>query len=174
MSSITIHIKLIVMKMILLIDDNEPIRSNTAEILELSDYKVIVAENGKEGLEMAIKYHPDLIVCDILMPEIDGYGVLQAVRRNEAIGSTPFIFLTAMTERSEFRQGMDMGADDYISKPFDGIDLLKAIEARLNKQEIVRPGKASGFNSNDLQTRLSTANNTLHFLAENRNINKLQ
>ena len=126
------------MKKILLIEDNDDIRENTAEILELSNYNVIVAENGKRGVEKAIEYSPDLIVCDIMMPGLDGYGVLHAVHKNEQIKNTPFIFLTAKTERSDFRKGMELGADDYITKPFDGIELLNAVESRLKKIDLLR------------------------------------
>lgn len=121
------------MKKILLIEDNDDIRNNTAEILELSNYKVIVAENGKTGVEKAIAHMPDLIICDIMMPELDGYGVLHACHKNDSIKNTPFIFLTAKTERSDFRKGMELGADDYITKPFDGTELLNAIDSRLKK-----------------------------------------
>src|SRR5678815_5073777 len=107
------------MKKILLIEDNDDIRNNTAEILELSNYEVLTAENGKTGLAMAIEHKPDLIICDIMMPLLDGYGVLHAVHKNESIQNTPFIFLTAKTERGDFRKGMVLGADDYIMKPFD-------------------------------------------------------
>src|SRR5580765_7105400 len=125
------------MKKILLIEDNDDIRENTAEILELSNYTVIAAENGKIGVEKAIEHTPDLIICDIMMPGLDGYGVLHAVHKNEAIKNTPFIFLTAKTERSDFRKGMELGADDYITKPFEDIELLNAIEMRLKKTEIL-------------------------------------
>src|SRR5678816_3414958 len=99
------------MKKILLIEDNDDIRNNTAEILELSNYKVIVAENGKIGVEKALEHLPDLIICDIMMPVLDGYGVLHAINRNPELESVPFIFLTAKSERSDFRKGMEMGAD---------------------------------------------------------------
>ena len=125
------------MKKILLIEDNDNIRSNTAEILELSNYKVIVAENGKIGVEKAIEHKPDLIICDIMMPVLDGYGVLHAIHKNESIKNTPFIFLTAKTERTDLRKGMEMGADDYITKPFEDIELLNAIEARLKKTQVL-------------------------------------
>src|SRR5215203_5057252 len=125
------------MKSILVIDDNQDIRDNTAEILELAHYKVFTAENGKKGVEQALKEKPDLIVCDIMMPELDGYGVLHLVRKNAETQNIPFIFLTAKTERSDFRKGMEMGADDYITKPFDDIELLNAVEIRLKKSEIL-------------------------------------
>ena len=125
------------MKTILVIDDNPDIRDNTAEILELAGYKTFTAENGKQGVDLAIKEKPSVIVCDIMMPELDGYGVLHLVRKNADTQGIPFIFLTAKTERTDFRKGMEMGADDYITKPFDDIELLNAIETRLKKAEIL-------------------------------------
>jgi DNA-binding response OmpR family regulator len=125
------------MKSVLVIDDNNDIRENTAEILELAGYKTFTAENGKKGVELAQKEKPDVIVCDIMMPELDGYGVLHLLRKNEDTRLIPFLFLTAKTERSDFRKGMEMGADDYITKPFEDIELLNAIEVRLKKAEIL-------------------------------------
>lgn len=125
------------MNSILVIDDNPGIRDNIAEILELAGYKTYTAENGKQGVDMAIQFKPTVIVCDIMMPQLDGYGVLHLVRKNPETLNIPFIFLTAKTERSDFRKGMEMGADDYITKPFDDIELLNAIEARLKKLEIL-------------------------------------
>jgi CRP-like cAMP-binding protein/CheY-like chemotaxis protein len=126
------------MKKILLIEDNKDVRENTAEILKLADYDVMTAKNGKEGVELAMKNKPDLIICDIMMPVLDGHGVLHLLSKNEETSSIPFIFLTAKAERSDFRKGMEMGADDYITKPFDEIELLNAIESRLKKNEILR------------------------------------
>jgi DNA-binding response OmpR family regulator len=125
------------MKKILVIDDNTGIRENTAEILTLAGYNTSTAENGKIGVELAIREVPDLIVCDIMMPELDGYGVLHLLKKNAATEQIPFIFLTAKTERNDFRKGMEMGADDYITKPFDDLELLRAIEIRLKKMEII-------------------------------------
>ncbi|HQV05749.1 MAG: response regulator [Chitinophagaceae bacterium] len=125
------------MKSILVIDDNPDIRDNTAEILSLAGYKTFTAENGKEGVELALQESPDLIVCDIMMPELDGFGVLHLLRKKEATENIPFVFLTAKTERSDFRKGMEMGADDYITKPFDDIELLNAIEVRLKKAAVL-------------------------------------
>jgi CRP-like cAMP-binding protein len=125
------------MKSVLVIDDNADIRDNTAEILDLAGYKTFTAENGKKGVDVAIKEKPDVIVCDIMMPELDGYGVLHLLRKNAETQNIPFIFLTAKTERSDFRKGMEMGADDYITKPFEDIELLNAIEIRLKKAEIL-------------------------------------
>ena len=132
------------MKTILVIDDNTEIRENTAEILALAGYKIHAAENGKKGVELAIKEKPDLIVCDIMMPELDGYGVLHLLKMNPGTEQIPFIFLTAKTERMDFRKGMEMGADDYITKPFDDIELLKAIEIRLRKLDIIQAQYAPG------------------------------
>jgi CheY-like chemotaxis protein/CRP-like cAMP-binding protein len=126
------------MKSILVIDDNKDIRENTAEILELAGYKTFTAENGKKGVETALKENPDVIVCDIMMPELDGYGVLHLLRKNPGVQNIPFIFLTAKTERSDFRKGMEMGADDYVTKPFEGVELLNAIEMRLKKTEVLQ------------------------------------
>ena len=159
------------MKKILLIEDNDDIRENTAEILELSNYKVIVAENGKIGVEKAIEHIPDLIICDIMMPGLDGYGVLHAVHKNEAIKNTPFIFLTAKTERSDFRKGMELGADDYITKPFEGIELLNAVESRLKKIELLKKELAPGLEGLQNLMEASIGNNTLKNLTEDRNIN---
>lgn len=125
------------MKKILVVEDNTQIRENTAEILSLAGYETYEAENGKKGVEAAIKVQPDLIVCDIMMPELDGYGVLHLLKKNPGTEHIPFIFLTAKAERADFRKGMEMGADDYISKPFDDIELLKAIEIRLKKMDII-------------------------------------
>lgn len=124
------------MKKILLVEDNDDIRENAAEILELANYHVVAAENGKVGVQKAIEEKPDLIVCDIMMPLLDGYGVLHAIQRNEAIMNTPFIFLTAKSERADFRRGMELGADDYITKPFEGTELLNAIDSRLKKVDL--------------------------------------
>ncbi|RYG43554.1 MAG: response regulator [Chitinophagaceae bacterium] len=131
------------MKSILVIDDNPDIRDNTAEILELAGYKTFTAENGKQGVALAIKEKPSVIVCDIMMPELDGYGVLHLLQKNPDTQNIPFIFLTARTERNDFRKGMEMGADDYITKPFDDIELLNAIEIRLKKTEILDQKYAS-------------------------------
>lgn len=121
------------MKTILLIEDNADIRENTAEILELAGYRVLTADNGKIGVELALADRPDLIICDIMMPVLDGYGVLRIVNKNPELDNIPFIFLTAKSERADFRKGMDLGADDYLTKPFDDTELLSAVESRLNR-----------------------------------------
>jgi len=126
------------MKTILLIEDNLEMRENTSEILELNGYKVIPAKNGKEGVELAQKNKTDLIICDIMMPVLDGYGVLHLLSKNPETASVPFIFLTAKAERGDFRKGMEMGADDYLTKPFDDIELINAIESRFKKNDLLR------------------------------------
>jgi DNA-binding response OmpR family regulator len=131
------------MKTILVIDDNTDLRENTAEILDLAGYKTLTAENGKRGVDLAIKEKPALIVCDIMMPELDGYGVLHLLRKHPDTQQIPFIFLTAKTERSDFRKGMEMGADDYVTKPFEDIELLNAIEIRLKKSEVLQQNYSS-------------------------------
>ncbi len=125
------------MKRILLIEDNNEIRENTSEILELDGYEVITAENGKIGVELASNSKPDLIICDIMMPVLDGYSVLHLLSKNPETENIPFIFLTAKVDRQDFRKGMEMGADDYITKPFDDVDLLNAIESRFKKIELL-------------------------------------
>jgi CRP/FNR family transcriptional regulator, cyclic AMP receptor protein len=118
---------------ILVIEDNTEVRENTAEILELANYKVSTAGDGKQGVEKALAHKPDLIVCDVMMPVLDGYGVLHLLNKNPELQGIPFIFLTAKAERSDLRKGMELGADDYITKPFTEFELLTAIESRLEK-----------------------------------------
>ncbi len=123
-------------KKVLIIEDNNDIRENVIEILELADYTVYAANNGKDGVDLAIKNIPDIILCDIMMPELDGYGVLYMLNKKPETAAIPFIFLTAKAERVDLRKGMEMGADDYLTKPFDDMDLLNAIESRLKKKEL--------------------------------------
>ncbi|GAA3944527.1 response regulator [Hymenobacter algoricola] len=127
------------MKTILLIEDDEVIRENTAELLELAGFAVLTAENGKLGVEQALATKPDLVVCDIMMPVLDGYGVLQIFNQNKHLAGVPFIFLTAKTERLDLRRGMELGADDYLTKPFDKAELLSAITGRLNRFQHLKP-----------------------------------
>ncbi len=158
------------MKKILLIEDNNDVRENTAEILTLAQYNVITAKNGKEGVETAQKEKPDLIICDIMMPILDGHGVLHLLSKNEATSSIPFIFLTAKAERSDMRKGMDMGADDYLTKPFDDVELLNAIESRLKKNEVLR--KEFTKNMEGVDSFLNEAKNidSLKKLSEERDV----
>ena len=127
------------MKTILLIEDDDAIRENTAELLELAGFAVLTAENGKSGIEQALATKPDLVVCDIMMPVLDGYGVLQIFNQNAQLAGVPFIFLTAKTERTDLRRAMELGADDYLTKPFDRAELLSAITGRLNRFQHLRP-----------------------------------
>ena len=120
---------------VLIIEDNDDIRESTSEILELAGYAVIQAVNGKEGVAMAVSELPDLILCDIMMPEMDGYSVLHLLGKNPETSVIPFIFLTAKTDRQDMRKGMEMGADDYLTKPFDDVELFNAIAVRLQKYQ---------------------------------------
>ena len=125
------------MKTVLLIEDDSALRESTAELLELSNYNVISAPNGRIGIEQAKKVNPDVVVCDIMMPEIDGYGVLEALSQNPVTSNIPFIFLSAKTEHKEIRKGMNLGADDYLTKPFEEEELVSAIESRIAKAIII-------------------------------------
>lgn len=160
------------MKKILLIEDNDDIRNNTAEILELSNYEVIMSENGKIGVEKAIEHKPDLIICDIMMPVLDGYGVLHAVHKHDAIKNTPFIFLTAKTERNDFRKSMELGADDFITKPFSGTELLNAVDSRLKKLDQLKQELNPGMEKLDQLLQTTFGKNVLQSLTEGRNSNK--
>jgi CRP-like cAMP-binding protein len=122
-------------KLVLIIEDNIDIRENIVEILELADFRVLQADNGKVGVDLAVKHKPHIILCDIMMPDLDGYGVLYMLNKNLETANIPFIFLTAKAERTDLRKGMEMGADDYLTKPFDDIELLTAIETRLKKKD---------------------------------------
>ncbi len=123
------------MKKILVIEDNMEVRENLEEILELYGYDVIVAEDGKIGVKKALDNPPDLILCDVMMPQLDGFGVLNILTKKPETADIPFVFLTAKSEKSDFRRGMNLGADDYITKPFYKDELLAVIETRLKKKE---------------------------------------
>ena len=158
------------MKKILLIEDNVEIRENTSEILMLDGYDVTVAENGKEGVTKAIAEKPDLIICDIMMPVLDGYGVLHLLTKNPETADIPFIFLTAKAERTDFRKGMDMGADDYITKPFDDVELLNAVESRLRKVEVLNQKYQKSLEGLDNMVRDAGGDQELRLLNERREI----
>lgn len=123
------------MKKILVIEDEPEMRRNITALLRYYDYEPIAAENGRMGVEMARREKPDLILCDVMLPELDGHGVLQAMQTDAALASTPFIFLTARGEKEDIRSGMNLGADDYLTKPVANADLVRAIEARLKRSE---------------------------------------
>ncbi|SIN65793.1 response regulator [Chitinophaga niabensis] len=152
------------MTTILLIEDNADIRDNTAEILTMANYKVLTAADGMEGVHKAFEHKPDLIICDITMPVLDGYGVLHMLHKRNALQGTPFIFLTARAERSDMRKGMEMGADDFITKPFDAMELLQAIEIRISKAAQIKA-------SNGFDSLLSVATGQLEALKSERNTN---
>ncbi|HSZ24908.1 MAG TPA: response regulator [Cytophagaceae bacterium] len=161
------------MKTILIIEDNLEVRENTAEILELANYKVLMAENGKIGIELAKKNIPDLIVCDIMMPELDGYGVIHVLSKLEETAGIPFIFLTAKTEKSDVRKGMSLGADDYLTKPFDDVELLDAVEIRLRKNELIRKSSSTTIDTINQITAEARGLKELELLiADQRKINK--
>ena len=160
------------MKKILLIEDNQNIRENTAEILELANYKVFTAENGKTGVEAALEHKPDLIICDIMMPVLDGYGVLHLLHKNPTVQNTPFIFLTAKTERSDMRKGMELGADDYLTKPFEGAELLNAVESRLKKADLIKQEFSPDLNGVNELMRISSGKEILESFTSDRNIER--
>ncbi|MBK7525443.1 MAG: response regulator [Saprospiraceae bacterium] len=159
-------------KTILVIEDNANVRENLEEILILAGYKVFAAENGKTGVTKAQEHVPDLILCDIMMPELDGYGVLRILGSQPKTSDIPFIFLTAKTEREDFRKGMGLGADDYITKPFDDVELLDTIEMRLQKS--VRIKKSFDNTETGLQKFIDEAKAQKEFekLSENRELRK--
>lgn len=160
------------MTKILLIEDNPEIRENMTEILELAGYEVFTAPNGKDGIDTALKEQPNLILCDIMMPVLDGYGVLHLVQKHAQLQSVPFIFLTAKSERNEIRKGMESGADDYITKPFDSTELLNAIEMRLKKVELLkRPFQGNLEGVNELIS-VTYGHDYLEELRKDRNVNR--
>lgn len=124
------------MTRILLIEDEQDVRETTAEILELANFEVITAENGKIGVDLAREKKPDLIICDIMMPVMDGYEVLYMLGKNPATSTIPFIFLSAKSEKGDVRHGMNLGADDYLTKPFEEMELLNAVDTRIAKKEV--------------------------------------
>ncbi|HEY5687044.1 MAG TPA: response regulator [Yeosuana sp.] len=158
------------MKKILLIEDDIVLRENTAELLELSGYKVETASNGKAGVEVAKKYLPSIIVCDIMMPELDGYGVLESLSKNDITKYIPFIFLSAKTERQDIRKGMNLGADDYITKPFNEEELISAIESRIAKAAILNEERENNGvfqEENVFNDEMKTLNDLKNFFDDN-------
>jgi len=139
------------MNKILVIEDQPQMRRNLATILEMENFHVVAAENGQRGIELARNEKPDLIICDVMMPELDGYGVLEALRTDDALATTPFVFLTAKGDKLELRKGMNLGADDYLTKPVQREDLLAAVRSRLDRRraqmaEVESAKSAGGFN----------------------------
>ncbi len=159
------------MKKILLIEDDQVLRENTAELLELSNFKVITASNGIEGIDLANSQHPDVIVCDIMMPKMDGYSVLEHLSEDRKTKYIPFIFLSAKTERQDVRKGMNLGADDYITKPFTEDELISAIESRIAKASILKERRHQA-NPIEAQTNdeLKTLNDLKNYFDDNGNL----
>ncbi len=156
------------MKRILLIEDDTVLRENTAELLELSGYEVSTAANGKKGIQKSMEYLPDVIVCDIMMPEIDGYGVLEVLSQEQTTKSIPFIFLSAKTERKDIRKGMELGADDYLTKPFSESELIGAIESRLAKMAILKEASEKKLAIDpSSETRIATIHDLKNFIDDN-------
>lgn len=159
---------------ILIVEDNTDIRENASRLLESAGYKTLTAENGKNGLESARKYMPDLILCDIMMPILDGYGVLRALENIPEMTSVPFIFMTAKTEKADFRKGMDLGADDYLPKPFTGDDLLRVVGARLKKSRLIKkPIENNLLEANNFE-KTSQALFDFNALSEHKNLKKIK
>jgi DNA-binding NarL/FixJ family response regulator len=124
------------MKKILVIEDEPEMRRNITTLLRYHDYEPVAAANGREGIKAARREKPDVILCDVMMPELDGYGVLQELQMDTSLARTPFIFLTAKGEKDDLRSGMNLGADDYLTKPVANADLVRTIEARLRRSEL--------------------------------------
>lgn len=142
-------------KTILIIEDQAPMRRNIALMLQMEGYDTLTAENGRIGLQLALERRPDLILCDVMMPEMDGYAVVQALREDNSMANVPFVFLTAKSDKSDVRIGMNFGADDYLTKPIVRDDLLAAVQSRLARSQAVsgviqealeQAGSPTGFN----------------------------
>ena len=146
------------MKKLLIIEDDKILRETTAEILELENYEVFCAANGAEGIELAHNKLPDLIICDIMMPGMDGYEVLELLSNNNKTKHIPFIFMSAKTELKEIRKGMDLGADDYLTKPVEEELLLSAIESRLAKATLLRELQTTDNSSVENSTYIDVSN----------------
>jgi CRP-like cAMP-binding protein/ActR/RegA family two-component response regulator len=153
---------------VLLIEDNQEMAENICSILKLAHYNVLSAPNGKEGVKIAQEQHPDLILCDVMMPELDGYGVLHIINSDPETAHIPFIFLTARADKNDLRAGMNLGADDYITKPFEGLDLLKVVEIRLKKSQLMKANFKNDLY--DVNTFFNKARELKEFqkLSENR------
>ncbi|PHM05815.1 EAL domain-containing response regulator [Nostoc sp. 'Peltigera malacea cyanobiont' DB3992] len=150
------------MPKILIIEDEEAVRENILDLLEAENFETLAAANGRIGVDLAISEVPDLILCDLMMPEIDGYGVLTALHQDASTATIPFIFLTAKSAKSDFRQGMDMGADDYITKPFTRAELLSAITNRLEKYATLKRYLSRPTVINSLSPKMQMLEISLH------------
>ncbi|WP_193197677.1 EAL domain-containing response regulator [Nostoc sp. MG11] len=162
------------MPKILIIEDEEAVRESIFDLLEAEDFEIIAAANGRIGLHMAIAEIPDIILCDMMMPEIDGYGVLTALRQDPLTATIPFIFLTAKSAKSDFRQGMDMGADDYITKPFTRGELLSAIMNRLEKHATLKKYLSPPNIINNLSPKMQLLEISLHRAIKQHNFQEFE
>lgn len=151
------------MAKVLLIEDDIVLRENTAELLEISGFEVITASDGKVGLNKVKQNLPDVIICDIMMPELDGYEVLDRLSKHNKTKYIPFIFLSAKTEHSDVRKGMNLGADDYITKPFTEDDLVSAIKSRIAKASILKEHHQSNVSNYLEEDELCTLNDLKNF-----------
>lgn len=131
------------MKTVLYIEDDPVLRENTKEMLEFSNFKVLTAKNGKIGVNLALKYSPDIILCDIVMPVWDGYKVMEVLKEKKVTNHTPFIFVSAKMNKDDIRAGMNLGADDYLTKPFEEDELIGTIKSRLAKFSILKRNRAT-------------------------------
>lgn len=154
------------MQKVLLIEDDIAVRENTAELIELSGYEVITAPNGKMGVSLAKNALPDIIICDIMMPEMDGYGVIKELSADPSTKYIPFVFLSAKTEHKDIRKGMDLGADDYLTKPFEEHDLISAIESRLAKAAILKDEREKAAATEDASA-LRSLNDLKNYVDDN-------
>jgi CRP-like cAMP-binding protein len=161
-------------KKILIIEDNEDIRESSVEILKLAGYEVLEADNGKIGVELAQQHLPDMVLCDIMMPELDGYGVLYLLSKHRETANIPFIFLTAKAERADMRKGMEMGADDYLTKPFDDMELLNTIESRFQKKEKIEAFYSKSFESLKLLTNQNQGLDELKKIIADRKVKQVR
>ncbi|MFZ4101739.1 MAG: response regulator [Sphingobacterium thalpophilum] len=161
-------------KKILIIEDNKDIRESSVEILVLAGYDVLEADNGKIGVELAQQHLPDMILCDIMMPELDGYGVLYLLSKNRETSNIPFIFLTAKAERADMRKGMEMGADDYLTKPFDDMELLNTIESRFHKKDKIEAFYSKSFESLQLLTNQNQGLDELKKIIADRKVKQVR
>ncbi|MFT5256386.1 MAG: DNA-binding response OmpR family regulator, partial [Arenicella sp.] len=156
------------MKNVLIIEDNQDVRENMAEILELENYKVRTAEDGEKGVEIARVLKPDIIICDIMMPKLNGYDVLLRIREDKTTASIPFVFLTAKTERIDVRKGMNLGADDYLIKPFEESELIAVIASRLKKYSFLRTAFSRDIESINQFFNEASLHESIESLSEDR------
>ncbi|ARV61698.1 diguanylate cyclase [Nostocales cyanobacterium HT-58-2] len=162
------------MTKILIIEDEELVRENILDLLEAEDFDTLAAANGRIGLQLAFSEFPDLILCDLMMPDLDGYGVLTALREKPITATIPFIFLTARSARADFRQGMDLGADDYLTKPFTRDELLSAIASRLAKQATLAKQVYTKFDAQTLSREVQMIEIYLRRTLEQRDFQQFQ